>query len=90
MSTATEDDFFNGYRIPAGSIILANHWGMCFRLQLLMCLCCGFANISYDLSDKLYGQKYDTQLFEPRRWIDRPEGVGKIDEDHPTFGFARR
>ncbi|KIM76772.1 hypothetical protein PILCRDRAFT_825997 [Piloderma croceum F 1598] len=71
MSTATEDDFFNGYRIPAGATILANHWGICF-------------------SEKTYGQKYDTQLFEPRRWIERPEGVGNIDEGHPTFGFSRR
>ena len=42
MSTATEDDFFNGYRIPAGSTVLANHWGMCFRLLILTRLCCGF------------------------------------------------
>ena len=34
MSTATEDDLFNGYRIPAGSTVLANHWGMCFRLLI--------------------------------------------------------
>lgn len=45
---------------------------------------------SYDLSEKMYGQKYDSQLFEPRRWIERPEGVGNIDEGHPTFGFSRR
>ncbi|KAF8577323.1 cytochrome P450 [Ramaria rubella] len=71
LSTAPEDDFYKGFRIPAGATILANHWGIC-------------------ASNETYGQKYDTAIFEPRRWIDRPEGVGNIDEDLPTFGFARR
>ncbi|KIM77257.1 hypothetical protein PILCRDRAFT_825599 [Piloderma croceum F 1598] len=34
MSSATEDDFFNGYRIPAGATILANYWGICFREKM--------------------------------------------------------
>jgi hypothetical protein len=41
-------------------------------------------------SPKTYGQKYDPQLFEPRRWIDRPGGVGEIWEGHAAFGFGRR
>lgn len=31
MSSATHDDSFHGYRIPAGTVILPNHWGMCLR-----------------------------------------------------------
>lgn len=30
-STALKDDWFRGYRIPAGSIIIPNHWGMSLR-----------------------------------------------------------
>ena len=45
MSSATEDDLFNGYRIPAGATILANHWGICFRFLILIRLCSTFANV---------------------------------------------
>jgi hypothetical protein len=41
-------------------------------------------------STQTYGQKYDIDIFEPRRWIDRPGGVGDIGEGLPTFGFGRR
>ncbi|TFY61568.1 hypothetical protein EVG20_g7005 [Dentipellis fragilis] len=77
-SSATKDDIFMGYVIPAGSVIIANQWGMA-------------------LSEKTFGQKYDPQIFEPRRWLERPggvgeiaEGVGEIAEEVPAFGFGRR
>ncbi|EIM88677.1 cytochrome P450 [Stereum hirsutum FP-91666 SS1] len=38
----------------------------------------------------MYGQTYDPHVFEPRRWIERPEGVGDLTEGHPSFGFGRR
>lgn len=43
-------------------------------------------------SPKTYGQKYDVYSYEPRRWIDRPGGVGDglLDEGLWTFGFGRR
>jgi hypothetical protein len=37
-----------------------------------------------------YGHVYDPKVFEPRRWIERPGGVGEIWEGHPAFGFGRR
>ncbi|KAA1470989.1 cytochrome P450 [Dentipellis sp. KUC8613] len=70
-SSATKDDVFMGYVIPAGCVVIANLWGM-------------------SLSEKTFGQKYSAQIFEPRRWIERPGGVGDITEDLPAFGFGRR
>ncbi|KAA1472647.1 cytochrome P450 [Dentipellis sp. KUC8613] len=71
LATTTEDDYYEGYRIPAGALLMPNQFGM-------------------GLSQETYGQKYDAELFEPRRWLERPEGVGDILEGHPAFGFGRR
>ncbi|GJJ15587.1 hypothetical protein Clacol_009865 [Clathrus columnatus] len=73
MYTANVDDFYNGYRIPAGAILVPNNRAMTFN-------------------PKTYGQLYDVYEYEPRRWMDRLEGVGDgpMDEGLPTFGFGRR
>ncbi|TFY83350.1 hypothetical protein EWM64_g657 [Hericium alpestre] len=42
------------------------------------------------LSQETYGQIYDAEVFEPRRWINRPQGVGDIFQENPGFGFGRR
>ncbi|KAF8518571.1 cytochrome P450, partial [Gautieria morchelliformis] len=31
MATTTEDDWYHGMCIPAGAILIPNHWGMCFN-----------------------------------------------------------
>lgn len=41
-------------------------------------------------SSETYGQIYNPQRFEPRRWIERLGGVGDLTEGHPAFGFGRR
>ncbi|GJJ15858.1 hypothetical protein Clacol_010136 [Clathrus columnatus] len=71
--TGEKDDFYNGYRIPSGSILRPFNSAMAFN-------------------PKTYGQIYNVDLFEPRRWIERPGGVGKasLDDGLVTFGFGRR
>ena len=90
MATTTQDDWYKGMRIPAGATIIPNHWGMCFRCLLLFLSCTPCSDITRSNSVETYGQKYDPQLFEPRRWIERPGGVGDISEGHAGFGFGRR
>lgn len=41
-------------------------------------------------STEMYGQIYNPHVFEPRRLIEQPEGVGDLTEGHPSFGFGRR
>jgi hypothetical protein len=100
MATTTEDDRYHGTRIPTGTILIPNHWGMCFKYDCLfhphLCFSSLFflsnilQNANAVRSQKTYGQKYDPRLFEPRRWIDRPGGVGEIWEGHAASGFGRR
>ncbi|TFY79077.1 hypothetical protein EWM64_g4936 [Hericium alpestre] len=71
QATTTEDDYYNGMRIPAGALVIVNQYGMA-------------------MNQTMYGQKYNAEIFEPRRWTDRPEGVGDMFEANQGFGFGRR
>ncbi|KAK0185472.1 cytochrome P450 [Armillaria mellea] len=63
----SQDDVYNGYFIPKGSLVIANIWNMTHDPQIY----------------------HDPMVFNPTRFLGRPEHAPERDPREVAFGFGR-
>lgn len=85
-----EDDSYNGYRLPRGSMIVANIW----YVQNIHAACQSHS-ITYKLTSRAMTRDPalypDPEVFRPERFEEMDaETAGARDPRKYTFGFGRR
>jgi cytochrome P450 len=84
-----KDDVYNGYFIPAGTIVLPNQWYV--YNHLLLCVLIKWTVLICNRAMLHDEMEYpEPSLFLPERWILKK---GQKEPRHPskvTFGFGRR